>query len=134
LSREVYANRSEAHLKNCNGVQALADAESIIKLHPYWAKAYLRKGDALMYLGRYEEAASAFSSGLRVDPENSLLQSRLTNAAQEEVRFRQKSQGTGTSQTTTNNNSSPKPTTEEDSKKENRFSRLFSYAKEKLNL
>ncbi|CAN0545102.1 unnamed protein product, partial [Ectocarpus sp. 12 AP-2014] len=47
-----FSNRSAAHLSNDNAEQALADAESCIKVNGSWAKGFTRKGAALHKLKR----------------------------------------------------------------------------------
>ncbi|CAM9169130.1 unnamed protein product [Ectocarpus sp. 12 AP-2014] len=68
-----FSNRSAAHLSNDNAEQALADAESCIKVNGSWAKGFTRKGAALHKLKRYEEAAKAYEEGLETSPGDAAL-------------------------------------------------------------
>ncbi|CBJ30059.1 conserved unknown protein [Ectocarpus siliculosus] len=68
-----FSNRSAAHLSNDNAEQALADAESCIKVNGSWAKGFTRKGAALHKLKRYEEAAEAYEEGLETSPGDAAL-------------------------------------------------------------
>ncbi|KAJ1519420.1 hypothetical protein ONE63_004712 [Megalurothrips usitatus] len=69
----LYSNRSAAYAKDDQFALALADAEKTVSLKPEWGKGYSRKGSALAYLGRTDEAIEAYEEGLRVDPNNAQL-------------------------------------------------------------
>jgi tetratricopeptide (TPR) repeat protein len=43
---------------------ALSDAEAALKLAPTWAKGYVRKGEALEGLERYDEAKTALEAAI----------------------------------------------------------------------
>lgn len=73
-----FSNRSAAYLSKGDGVNALSDAEQCIKLSPQWPKGYSRKGAALHSLRRYDEAISAYNSGLAVAPTDEGLKSGLS--------------------------------------------------------
>lgn len=78
ISDKVYfSNRCAAYLKLDDGQNALNDANECIKLDENWAKGYSRKGAALFALKRYQDAAAAYKSGLKVDPANVVLQQGL---------------------------------------------------------
>eukprot|EP01127_Copromyxa_protea_P018212 TRINITY_DN5676_c0_g1_i1.p1 TRINITY_DN5676_c0_g1~~TRINITY_DN5676_c0_g1_i1.p1 ORF type:complete len:461 (-),score=90.58 TRINITY_DN5676_c0_g1_i1:22-1404(-) len=70
-----YSNRSLAHvgLKQYN--HALEDAKKVVDLKPEWGRGYQRKGTALYFLEKYQEAKETFERGLSFDPENSALKS-----------------------------------------------------------
>lgn len=65
-----FSNRSAAYLALKNFEKSLEDAEETIKIKADWAKGYLRKGQALFYLKRLEEASSFTSKGLELEPNN----------------------------------------------------------------
>ncbi|XP_052107184.1 stress-induced-phosphoprotein 1-like isoform X2 [Mytilus californianus] len=76
----LYSNRSAALTKAARYLEALGDADKTIEIKPDWAKGFSRKGTALCYLNRYEEAASVFMEGLKIDPENAQLKNGLEDA------------------------------------------------------
>lgn len=73
----LYSNRSAAHAKAANYEAALEDANTTVSLNPTWSKGYSRQGSALAYLGRQEEAISAYQKGLDLEPGNQQLASGL---------------------------------------------------------
>ncbi|KAL6847462.1 hypothetical protein ACP4OV_023315 [Aristida adscensionis] len=66
----LFSNRSLCWLRLGEGNKALQDAVECKELRPKWAKAYYRKGAALMFLKDYENAYSTLSRGLELDPES----------------------------------------------------------------
>ncbi|GAB2287431.1 hypothetical protein Dimus_021808 [Dionaea muscipula] len=69
----ILSNRSLCWIRMGQAEQALADAKTCRSLRPSWAKACYREGAALRLLERYDEAASAFYEGVKLDPENKEL-------------------------------------------------------------
>ncbi|GAA5839443.1 hypothetical protein JCM9279_005945 [Rhodotorula babjevae] len=61
-------NRSAAYLGAGELVNALVDAEAVIKLKHSWIKGHFRKGKALIAMGRLAEGREAFLLGLQFDP------------------------------------------------------------------
>lgn len=61
-------NRSAAYLGAKDYVNALVDAEAVIKLKTPWVKGYFRKGKALAAAGRLDEARDTILLGLQFDP------------------------------------------------------------------
>lgn len=73
----LFSNRSAAYAKAGKYQNALEDAEKTIGIKPDWAKGYSRKGAALSYLGKKDEAIAAYQSGLKFDPNNAQLKDGL---------------------------------------------------------
>lgn len=78
----LYSNRSAAHAKAQNYEAALEDANQTIALNPTWTKGYSRKGSALAYLGRHDEAIETYNKGLELDPNNEQLATGLADVQQ----------------------------------------------------
>ncbi|GIY39792.1 hypothetical protein CDAR_3251 [Caerostris darwini] len=66
----LYSNRSAAYCKAAKYEDALKDAEKTVELKPEFVKGYSRKGAALAYLKKYPDALTAYSEGLKRDPNN----------------------------------------------------------------
>ncbi|CAM6102002.1 unnamed protein product [Calypogeia fissa] len=92
-SAEILSNRSLCWIRLGQAEQALVDAQAARKLNPSWSKAYYREGSALRLLQRFDEAADAFYSGVKIDPENQ----DLINAFKEAVEAGKKFHGTASS-------------------------------------
>lgn len=75
-----YSNRSGSYLNNGQYDQALQDAETCIKMNPAWPRGYQRKGSALFYMDRIDDAINTYKEGLKVDPNNADLQKDLKAA------------------------------------------------------
>ncbi|CAI9107541.1 OLC1v1006916C2 [Oldenlandia corymbosa var. corymbosa] len=69
---EAWANRSSCHYNLKEGRDALIDAETSLSLAPQWPEGYLRKAEACMLLGDYEDAVLAYVQALTLDPGNQL--------------------------------------------------------------
>ena len=81
------SNRAAAYLSSGQLVNALVDAEAVIKLRRNWTKAHWRKGKVLQAMGRLHEARLAIQLGLDFEPEEkvgvvlpSVGESALSNA------------------------------------------------------
>jgi len=61
---------------------ALLDANKCIEIDPQWTKGFSRKGDALFALGKYTDAYNAYNSALRINPNDSTLNSKRDQAQQ----------------------------------------------------
>ena len=69
----LYSNRSAMYF-NCGDYDnAIYDAEEAIILKPDYAKAYLRKGNALEKKESYQEALNTYKIGLEKDSNNKQL-------------------------------------------------------------
>ncbi|XP_046364291.2 stress-induced-phosphoprotein 1-like [Haliotis rufescens] len=76
----LYSNRSAALLKCGKYLEALGDADRTVEIKPDWGKGYSRKGAALCYLERYQEASEVYEEGLKLDPSNKQLLDGLEDA------------------------------------------------------
>ena len=63
-----------------NFEKAAADAEACVKLAPQWSKGYSRLGLARFKLGDLAAAVKAYSSGLKIEPDNDQLKAALDEA------------------------------------------------------
>jgi len=57
--------------------KAIEDADQCIKLEPKWAKGYYRKGNALAFMSRYEEAFQVLTQGNQLDPKDAGIKDKL---------------------------------------------------------
>lgn len=78
LLARLYSNRSYSRILQASAgkrdfEQALEDASLSIEHDGGFAKAWLRKGQALEKLQRYRDATEAMLAGLNIDPESALL-------------------------------------------------------------
>ena len=69
----LYSNRSAMYYNLNDFENALLDAEEAIYLKPDYAKAYLRKGNALEKQYKYQEALDTYKIGLQKDKNNAQL-------------------------------------------------------------
>ncbi|CAN6339245.1 unnamed protein product [Urochloa humidicola] len=76
----LFSNRSICWLRLGDGTKALYDAMECKDLRPKWAKAYYRKGAALMFLKDYDSAYDTLSRGLELDPESEEMETLLWEA------------------------------------------------------
>jgi tetratricopeptide (TPR) repeat protein len=68
----LHSNRSASYLQSvllAGPSLALKDAEKAIALKPGWFKAYLRKGDALFAMKKFEQARDVYQHTLSLNPE-----------------------------------------------------------------
>jgi DnaJ family protein C protein 7 len=68
LVSQLYLNRSTVKLKSKKPKEALEDCNLAIQLNEYYAKAFLRKGEILMQLEKYDEAKQEFTQAHQLDP------------------------------------------------------------------
>ncbi|KAM4664051.1 LON peptidase N-terminal domain and RING finger protein 3 [Discoglossus pictus] len=71
----LYSNRAMIHFSLKSYEFALQDAETSCRLQPYWLKAHLRKGQALVSLGKTEDALREFLFCLTLDTGNKTAKS-----------------------------------------------------------
>ncbi|XP_014055602.1 LON peptidase N-terminal domain and RING finger protein 3 isoform X1 [Salmo salar] len=68
----LYSNRSQINSSLRNYKDALHDAEMACKLMPLWSKGHIRKAQALVSLGKCEEALREYLVVITLDPESKL--------------------------------------------------------------
>ncbi|KAI8977451.1 hypothetical protein BDF20DRAFT_913764 [Mycotypha africana] len=73
----VLSNRSAAYMALNEFVNAYVDADMVTRLRREWSKGWFRKGKALVGLGRLDDAAEAYETGLRFDHEGEELKKAL---------------------------------------------------------
>jgi len=83
-----WCNRSDANLQLGYGDRASADSDEVIRLRPNWSKGYVRKGDALLYLRRFQDSAAAYAQAALLEPDNPKHQKAVAKAIQEGTAFR----------------------------------------------
>ncbi|XP_068423193.1 LON peptidase N-terminal domain and RING finger protein 3-like [Clinocottus analis] len=71
----LFSNRSQIHSSLRHYDKALRDAETACRLMPHWSKGHVRKAQALVSLGRTEEALREYLVCLSMEPD-----CRLANA------------------------------------------------------
>ncbi|XP_005933304.1 LON peptidase N-terminal domain and RING finger protein 3 [Haplochromis burtoni] len=65
----LFSNRSQIHSSLKRHEKALMDAEMACRLMPHWSKGHVRKGQALVSLGRSEEALREYLVCLSIEPD-----------------------------------------------------------------
>ncbi|XP_037117802.1 LON peptidase N-terminal domain and RING finger protein 3-like isoform X1 [Syngnathus acus] len=65
----LFSNRSQIHSSLKHYEKALSDAEMACRLMPLWSKGHVRKAQALMSLGRTEEALREYLLCLSIEPD-----------------------------------------------------------------
>ncbi|XP_051275042.1 LON peptidase N-terminal domain and RING finger protein 3 [Dicentrarchus labrax] len=66
----LFSNRSQIHSSLKHYEKALSDAEMACRLMPHWSKGHVRKAQALVSLGRTEEALREYLVCLSVEPDS----------------------------------------------------------------
>ncbi|KAI3624045.1 hypothetical protein CBS14141_002473 [Malassezia furfur] len=74
----LLANRSAAYASAGAYIEALCDADAVIKIKRAWGKGHFRKGKALAGLQRNEEARAAFLLGQQFEPDNEEFAKAIT--------------------------------------------------------
>ena len=82
-----YSNRSLMYNNLGNFNKAVEDAEKALSLKHDYIKAYLRKGNALEGLQKYQEAFNAYKSGLEINPNDAQLSKALKDLNRDEIDF-----------------------------------------------
>lgn len=81
------SNRSVCWIRLGQAEQALADAKAARALDPEWSKPCFREGYALRLLQRFDEAADAFYSGVKLDPHNKEMIASFQEAVEAGKKF-----------------------------------------------
>lgn len=72
LDHILFSNRSQIHSSLKHYEKALTDAEMACRLMPHWSKGHIRKAQALVSLGRTEEALREYLICLSIEPDSRL--------------------------------------------------------------
>uniref|UniRef100_A0A8C3ABG7 LON peptidase N-terminal domain and ring finger 3 n=1 Tax=Cyclopterus lumpus TaxID=8103 RepID=A0A8C3ABG7_CYCLU len=81
----LFSNRSQIHSSLRHYEKALRDAEMACRLMPHWSKGHVRKAQALVSLGRTEEALREYLVCLSIEPD-----CRLANVEAHRVNHHEK--------------------------------------------
>ncbi|CAG8439494.1 1693_t:CDS:2 [Acaulospora colombiana] len=76
----IFSNRSANYFQCRKWEDSLKDAEQVIRIRPDWPKGYFRKAEALMQLGRIDEALDSYHIAKRKDPRNPQIPLRIAKA------------------------------------------------------
>lgn len=76
----ILSNRSSANFNLGRYIDALVDAEIVIRLKKDWSKGYYRKGKALFELKRFAESITCYGTGLLYEVDNQDLLDALKEA------------------------------------------------------
>jgi len=90
-SHVLYSNRSAAYASQKKYTDALKDADRCIEIKPDWAKGYSRKGAALHFLGKLDEAVATYTQGLKLEPENAQIKQALEEV--QKAKFQRSEEG-----------------------------------------
>jgi len=86
----IYANRSLAHQKLNNNMEALKDINQSIALNDKYTKAYLRRGNIYMSFKMFEEARYDFQKVKEREPTNQEAIKSLDEAKKEEKKAKKR--------------------------------------------
>lgn len=75
----LYSNRAACWAQRGEHAKSLADAEKCIEIDPKFTKGYNRKGHALFYLQRLDDAEQAFAEGVKLDETNEICKRGLAD-------------------------------------------------------
>ncbi|KAI9506713.1 Small glutamine-rich tetratricopeptide repeat-containing protein 2 [Coemansia spiralis] len=75
-----FGNRSAAYSQNGDHEKAVVDATKALAIEPTYIKGFSRLGHAYFGMGKFAEAADAYTKGLELDPDNSVMKSALQTA------------------------------------------------------
>lgn len=76
-SHIYYSNRSACYTALGEYQKAVDDSDQCIKLDSKWAKGYYRRGNALTFLHRHDEALQALEMGNKLDPKDNGIKDKL---------------------------------------------------------
>lgn len=65
-----YSNRATTFTKVMQWPAVIADCDKCIELKPDFAKIYVRKGNAHIFMQQFDKALDAFRTGMKLEPDN----------------------------------------------------------------
>ncbi|XP_070692688.1 LON peptidase N-terminal domain and RING finger protein 3-like [Pempheris klunzingeri] len=77
LDHILFSNRSQIHSSLKHYEKSLSDAEMACRLMPLWSKGHVRKAQALVLLGRTEEALREYLVSLSIEPDCRLAKTEV---------------------------------------------------------
>lgn len=81
----LFSNRSACYASLKDFPKALDDAQKCVEVNPLWSKGYNRVGAAQYGLGNFDDAKSAYSKALELEPGNAMAQSGLSSVESAEA-------------------------------------------------
>lgn len=73
IAVKVHANLAAAYTSQKEYMKAVKEADRAIRLDPNYAKAHLRRGNALEFQNNLAAAMSAYKAGIAIDPDDASL-------------------------------------------------------------
>merc|ERR1712166_489066 len=92
LRARIHANLSAAYANMKNANKALTEADKAISVDPAYARAHLRRGNALEQLKRLDAAMQAYRQGASIDSNDQALQTAMQHL-QENIDKQKEQQG-----------------------------------------
>ncbi|CAB5386108.1 unnamed protein product [Rhizophagus irregularis] len=80
FSALIFSNRSASYYQCNKWVEAVKDADQVIRIKPEWPKGYFRRAEANLKLGKYDEALEDYYTAQRKDPQNPQITLRIAKA------------------------------------------------------
>ena len=86
----IYANRALCYQKLNKNVEALRDSNQCIKLNPFYARGYIKRGNVYMELNMFDDARADFQKAKDLDPNAQGVEGYLAEANQKAEKARKR--------------------------------------------